>query len=340
MKKNFFCIVLISASFNLVSFQENNPKVNVEGLDSKVVKAVELITPDLLKMHLEYIASDEMEGRKIGSEGSKKATEYIALQFKEAGLKPIGDKDENGKPTYFQKFGKGRNCAGLLEGSDEKLKDEIVLIGAHHDHLGAKKVEGKDGINNGADDDGSGTTAVITIALAFKESGLRPKRSIIFMTFDGEESGLLGSKHYVSNPLMPWEKHAAEIQMDMLGRLCTSKKGPWETPFEVVGLYYWEQKEKIMELIKSNGERNGLKPHFELKKGARMRSDHKSFLDKKLPAIYVHEDPGDSHHVDYHKPSDESQKILYDRMTAIVRIVLLTLNDFANLEERPKYSSK
>ncbi|HKS16271.1 MAG TPA: M20/M25/M40 family metallo-hydrolase, partial [Planctomycetota bacterium] len=186
-----------------------------------------------LKAHLAELAGDAYEGRNAGYPGNDKAAEYIAAHFKKIGLRPAGEKDEKGQATWFQSFKVDerptRNVLGFVEGSDPALKSEYVIIGAHHDHVGKEgqasqgrmpklKSDPDDKVWNGADDNGSGTVTVLEIAQSFMEGKLRPKRSILFMTFSGEEWGLLGSKHYVANPLVPLEKTVAMINLDMVGR--------------------------------------------------------------------------------------------------------------------------
>lgn len=314
--------------------------IDKAGLDERVTLALETLSIELLRNHLLHISSDQMEGRKMGSKGGKAVTEYISKQFRDAGLEPVGDKEE-GIHTYFQSFKyrgvQGRNCVGLLKGSGNKFKDEIVVISAHHDHLGMIKTEERDGIFNGADDNASGVTALISIAKAIQKSGILPRRSILFVTFDGEEIKLCGSDHYTKYPITRWSNHVAMINMDMIGRVCTSNVDPWDVNLEVVGTVYWKEGEKLMDMIRSNAKRNYLKTFFELKPGARLRSDHKLFIECKVPVIYFHQEPGNDHHSDYHMPSDEEHKILYDRMLAVTRTIFLTLLDVTNLDERPSF---
>src|SRR6266850_323319 len=194
----------------------------------------EPITPELLRGYLTYLASDELEGRCAGFPGNDKATEFIAARFRDGGLEPAGDAGADGRPTFYQHFKirRGelttRNCAGLLKGSE--LPGEIVVLGAHHDHVGRRGQHraGKlgewtkeDEIWNGADDNGSGTTALLGVVRAFAASGVRPRRSILFLTFSAEEWGLLGSRHYCDHPLIPLDKTVAMFNMDMVGRTDT-----------------------------------------------------------------------------------------------------------------------
>src|SRR6266850_3444875 len=192
-----------------------------------------LITADGLKSHLTVIAGDAYEGRNSGYPGNDKAAEYIVAHFKKIGLKAGGEKDAAGSATWFQGFKVGdratRNVLGIAEGTDPDLKSQFVIIGAHYDHVGqsGEKNAGRmksaggdaeDKIWNGADDNGSGTVTVLEIARAVMEGKVRTKRSILFMTFSGEEYGLLGSQYYVAHPLVPLSKTAAMINLDMVCR--------------------------------------------------------------------------------------------------------------------------
>jgi Zn-dependent M28 family amino/carboxypeptidase len=140
------------------------------------------ITSKELRDHVTYLASDELRGRMVGTEGCRKAAQYIATQFRQAGLAPF-----NGQ-TYYQTFqGRTRqgqpfqseNVIGILEGSDPKLKEESIVIGCHYDHLGT---DAQGNVFNGADDDASGVAVMMELAQAFGKSGARPKRTLIFIT--------------------------------------------------------------------------------------------------------------------------------------------------------------
>src|SRR5689334_1224416 len=176
------------------------------------------ISADSLKGHLSFIASDMLEGRATPSRGLDLAAEYIAAQFRRAGLEPAGD------DGYFQTAtlpspaqGTARNVAGILRGSDPALRDTYVVLSAHYDHVGMRQ-NGDDKIFNGANDDGSGTVSVIEIAAALAAAPRHPKRSILFLTFFGEERGLWGSRYYSTHPLVPLEKTVAALNLEQVGR--------------------------------------------------------------------------------------------------------------------------
>src|SRR5262245_22864680 len=160
---------------------------------------LQALRSEKLAEHVKVLASDDFEGRGAGTEGDRLAIAYIEKQ-----LRPIG-RPPGGAEAYRQSFQvKGKsltNVVARLEGSDAQLRDEYVVLGAHHDHLG--KRAGKTFF--GADDNASGCAALIEVAKAMKDAGA-PKRSILFVAFDGEEIGLLGSKHFVSHPPVAREK--------------------------------------------------------------------------------------------------------------------------------------
>ncbi|WP_034059863.1 M28 family metallopeptidase [Lacinutrix jangbogonensis] len=154
-------------------------------------KAIDFVNADEIKEIVSFLASDALNGRDTGSEGINEAANYIETKFKTYGLKPYFE-------TYRDNFKFGAldayNVVGYLEGTDPKLKDEFILIGAHYDHLGSAKDVNGDTIANGANDNAAGTSGVLSLAKYFSEKKTN-KRSIIFATFTAEEKGLLGSKH-------------------------------------------------------------------------------------------------------------------------------------------------
>ena len=320
--------VLLGAAVLIAGCAAATPRVET-GLDA--------LTPDLLRGYLTYLASDELEGRCAGFPGNDKATEFIADRFREAGLVPVGDPGPDGHPTYFQHFKirRGelttRNCAGLLPGRD--LPDEVVVLGAHHDHVGRKgqhragqlgESTKEDEIWNGADDNGSGTTALLGVVRAFAASHARPRRSILFLTFSAEEWGLLGSRHYVNHPIIPLERTVAMFNMDMVGRTDTpNAAGGYGLGTAAGGLF--------RAILKQAGDHAGLALNLDDSFGD--GSDHVSFFAKGIPII------GLSEHgpcPDYHRVGDHAEKIDYATMARIARAAATALRDIADLPERPR----
>ena len=300
--------------------------------------AQEELSADLLRRYLTYLASDELEGRCAGFPGNDKATEFIAARFREGGLLPVGDAGPDGRPTYFQhfKFRRGelttRNCAGLLKGSE--LPDEIVVLGAHHDHVGRKGQHRagqlgdstkEDDIWNGADDNGSGTTALLGVVRHLAATRARPRRSILFMTFSAEEWGLLGSRHYVEHPLFPLDKTVTMINLDMVGR--TDAENEVETYGAAMAANGY-----FRDLLGRAAEKSGLKI-IKVDDYFGDGSDHLPFYQKGvLVAGYGEKGPCP----DYHRVSDHSEKIDYGTMDRIARASAFALLEIANLPERPK----
>ena len=180
---------------------------------------------EVLHAHVSYLASEELEGRGLGTEGKYLAKNYIRNQFEAAGLIPMGE-------DYLQDFPlkmsmawiKATNIVGLVEGSDPQLKNEYIVIGAHYDHIGYELKKDKKIIYPGADDNASGVAAIIELAKYFNKPENKTKRSIIFIAFDAEESGLLGSKHYVKTIDETLRKNIkAMFSFDMVGMLEANK---------------------------------------------------------------------------------------------------------------------
>jgi Zn-dependent M28 family amino/carboxypeptidase len=307
--------------------------------EATIDDAVKLVTAKDLEEWATYLASDDLEGRNAGSPGEIKAVEYIVKVYDDAGLKPVGDKDEQDKPTYFQAIQVGKtkswNTVAFLEGSDPKLKEEVIVIGGHHDHVGTSTnphwgqlggATRDDKIWNGADDNASGTCTVMAVAKAFGKSGLKPKRSILFMTFTAEEGGLNGSRWYVSRPLFPLERHVAMMNLDMVGR------NP-DKPVSVHGFGYedgdaWEK--AFEDAVKKTGLKARAFPGAKLGGGD---SDHSSFRAKSIPIIFFFT----GLHADYHRVSDHPEKLSYENMEKVGRTAMYLLWSWAN-GEKPKWA--
>jgi hypothetical protein len=226
------------------------------------------------------------------------------------------------------------NVLGYLEGTDKK--DEVVVITSHYDHIGKKTKGTGDLINNGADDDGSGTVAVLQLAKAFvqaKKDGKGPRRSILFMTVAGEENGLLGSEYYTGNPVFPLSKTVVDLNIDMIGRRDEQHK---ESPPYV----YVIGADKLSSTLNSVSESMNRKytnlvfdyTYNDEDHPARLyyRSDHWNFAEKNIPIIFYF----DGIHEDYHMPSDEVDKIEFDLLTARAQCIFFTAWEIANREER------
>lgn len=228
------------------------------------------------------------------------------------------------------------NVLGYLEGTDKK--DELVVITAHYDHVGVLKTGTGDRINNGADDDGSGTVSVLAIAKAFaqaKKEGKGPRRSILFMTVTGEEKGLLGSEYYSDHPVYPLANTVVDLNIDMVGRRDPQHKD--SAPYVyVIG------SDKLSADLHSLSERvnkENLNIGFDYTYNDQnhpdrlyYRSDHWNFAKKNVPIIFYF----DGIHEDYHRPSDEVSKIEFDLMEKRAQTVFFTAWEIANRDAKPK----
>ena len=228
------------------------------------------------------------------------------------------------------------NVIGVLEGTDPVLKNEAIIIGAHYDHLGhggtGSLAANSTDIHYGADDNASGTSAVIELARQFAASK-NNKRTLIFMAFGGEEEGLLGSKHYVNNPVWPLDKTIAMINLDMVGRLNENKL----TVGGVGTASEWSEAVKRRnDIMFDNNEGYGVAKRFQLQlnEDGFGPSDHSSFYGKKIPVLFFFTGT----HVDYHKPSDTFEKINYDGLTRITNYVGEIVKNVDQDPTRPTYA--
>jgi hypothetical protein len=228
-----------------------------------------------------------------------------------------------------------RNVVGIVEGSDARLKDTYVAIGAHYDHLGYQPgVAGPDRIYNGADDDGSGVSALIGLARAFA-AGPRPRRSLLFVWHAGEERGLYGSKYFADHPTVPVDKIVAQLNIDMIGRNRNND------PAEANVLYAVGSDRISSELhnVLMDANTASAKPFridFEMNdpqdpERFYYRSDHFSYASKGIPVIFFFTGV----HPDYHQVSDSVDKIDFEKMSRVARLVYDVARRVANLDHAP-----
>ena len=309
------------------------------------------ITQKDLEKHLYTYASDEFEGRNTGSEGQKKAVEYLKNFYIENDIKP-GDPDKD----YFQKMtlniSRGNegevdseNVIAIIEGTEKP--DEYLILTAHLDHVGYGRTgsrlrksyigEVKDRIHNGADDDGSGTVAMLEIAQAFKQAskkGKGPKRSIIFLHVTGEEKGLLGSAYYSDNPIYPLSNTVANLNLDMIGRIDPTRKGDKREYIYIIGSDHDSQDlHEISEQTNLQTVNLDLDYRYNAKDDPQRfyyRSDHYNFAKKGIPIIFYFSGT----HEDYHLPSDTPDKINYDLLELRSKLIFYTAWNIANRDQR------
>jgi len=282
---------------------------------------VDSITADGVFAHISELASDGYQGREAGTPGADKAAEYIVAKLKEWKLAPAGTRG-----MYFQPFaieGKTtRNILAVLPGTHASLKNEYVLIGAHYDHIGESR-GGSDTINNGADDNASGTAAVLEIARAFAALKERPARSIVFAWWSAEEKGLVGSKFFVDNPTLNLRAVVACLNLDMVGRNA-------EDAIDIEGTGCSPDLKATFERV--NARKIFAKINYEVAE-VKKDTDHYWFYESGIPAVEFFS----GYHADYHKPGDESQKITKPKLEKVGRFVALSAWDLAGGKKRPAY---
>jgi Zn-dependent M28 family amino/carboxypeptidase len=222
------------------------------------------------------------------------------------------------------------NVVGFLEGSDPTLKQEVVVFTAHYDHMG---LAANGSIYFGADDDGSGTVTVIELAQAFATNPVRPKRSLVFMTVVGEEKGLWGSEWYVKHPIIPLEKTAANLNTDMIGRM-DKKYDELKNPNYVYVIGSDKISTQLDSLLKrANKESENIVLDYTYNDDKDpnrfyQRSDHYNFAKNGVPIVFFFTGV----HDDYHQVTDTVDKILFDRMERIVRLIYYTGWKVANMK--------
>jgi hypothetical protein len=272
------------------------------------------ITSDDLRRHAERLADDTLEGREAGSRGGQAAGHYLGREFQRHHLAGGA-----GSRSYYQVFGSQyRNILGLLEGGDPKLKNEVILVGAHYDHVGYGNAQNSYGptgyIHNGADDNASGVAGLLELVEAFSRLETPPKRSILFAFWDGEEKGLLGSEHWVTHATVPLERVGLAINLDMIGRL---QRNRLET-FGIRSTY------GLRRLISMSNAVTDLS--FDFSWTMREDSDHYSFYKRGLPVLMLHT----GLHSDYHRPSDDVEKLDFAGMERVVRLLFGTVYALAD----------
>ncbi len=298
--------------------------------------AYKSISVDDLKKNLYIIAGDNMEGRDTGSAGQKKAGEYMISQYKSYGISypaALGSYYQK-VPSEFMKSRKGtlpdsENILAYIEGSEKP--NEVLVVSAHYDHIGTKNGV----VYNGADDDGSGTVAVMEIAEAFqkaKKAGYGPKRSILFLHVTGEEHGLWGSDYYTQNPVFPLENTVADLNIDMIGRDDAENRGK-QYVYVIGSEMLSTELKKINEQANKDSHNLILNYKYDDPNDPDRlyyRSDHYNFAKHNVPIAFYF----DGIHEDYHKPSDTPDKIDYPLLQKRTQLVFTTAWELANRPER------
>ena len=327
----FFYVYKSKENLNNLNQSQNQ---NIKEPSKPDKKVVETITEKECKEHVYFLASDDLEGRMSGKKGNVKAAEYIKSEFESYGLPTMYDKFKISRVNLGPKDEKGdnftQNIYAWIEGQDPVLKNEIIVIGAHMDHIGygpkmsrSKRIA----IHNGADDNASGTSALLEIAEAM--SKLKLKRTVVFQAYSGEEMGLLGSKHYVENPKFPQanpdiKKHVAMINTDMVGFL---NQGYYQASF---------LNANSSVDITNNIEKLNEKYKFAKKITARGGggSDHACFYNKKIPVAFLH--TGGNKY--YHTPEDDPERLNYKGLEMVAKYAFELCFNIAQEENPPEFN--
>lgn len=328
-----------STAQNTSSISINHQKIESHKTSIATNYASSITTTDLEK-HLYILASDEFEGRKTGEEGQKKAAKYLVDYYKSINVSATNEMNylQNIPSNYFKGRSKNdsENVLAFIKGSEKP--DEIIVISAHYDHVGTKDGE----IYNGADDDGSGTVAVLEIAQAFKiakDRGNGPKRSILFLNLTGEEIGLMGAKYYAENPVFPLENTVANLNIDMIGRVDEKYTDNPNYIYLIGADKLSKELHQISENVNAtytnleldytyNDESDPNRYYY--------RSDHYHFAKNNIPVIFYF----NGVHEDYHQPTDTPDKINYKLLAKRAQLVFYTAWELANRPERIKVDGK
>jgi hypothetical protein len=285
------------------------------------VAAVESIRAEDLQRHVAYLADDALEGREPGTPGGRLAGDYLRAQLENLSVRGAGH--DGG---FVQPFAaKHRNILGLLQGTDPGLKHEVVVICAHYDHVGFGTEENSRGpigqIHNGADDNASGTSAVLELAEALTWLPESPKRSILFAFWDGEEEGMLGSKYWAAHPTLPLSQVVAVLNFDMVGRLRD----------DCLTVYGWRSGKGFRRLLSRHNTETHLRLDFswELEDDA----DHYPFFERGIPVLFLHT----GLHDQWHSPADDLELINSEGMSRVTRLAFTLLCDLAERPETPAF---
>ena len=264
-----------------------------------------------IQAHVDYLASDELQGRSARSDEARLAAKYIVRHFQRFGLDPIGNEEDG--DSYYLPIGDPKtspNIVGILPGKAQGY----VIVSAHYDHLPPKKT-GEDRIFNGADDNASGVAGMLEIAQAFSARKKKTRATLVFIAFTAEERGLRGSRYFVAHPPFPMDQVRGVVNLDMISR---GKKN----------LVFCEGGDcaPMRRAADKANKKVGLDIHYDKHPQWRRQSDHAPFMQKGIPTLYF----GVEDHVDYHRVGDHADKILAELAARVSELTFLTLLDVAN----------
>ena len=287
--------------------------------------AIAQVNPKNLKKHIKYLSADKMLGRETGMKGSSKAADYVEKYFKKYKLEPKG---ENGYRQNFPakvtkvKIENAERRSDNIIGFLDNAAPYTIVIGAHYDHLGKGEIGGsKDSlgvgkIHNGADDNASGVAGLLELARQYATNDIKEPFNFLFIGFGAEELGLIGSKYFTENPTIPLASIQWMLNMDMIGRY-----NP-DNGLAVIGYGTSSAFPKIFEGISSTIK-------FNKSRDGNGGSDQTSFYRKNIPVLFFHT----GGHDDYHKPTDDEERIDYKAMEAILKLEIDVLD---NSMKQPK----
>ncbi|HJR15618.1 MAG TPA: M28 family peptidase [Gemmatimonadales bacterium] len=281
--------------------------------------------PPRLLDDVRFLSDDHLQGRMTGSPGADSAAAYLARRFSQVGLQPAAGGWFQSFPLRRETTSRqteaeaplGKNVIGILPGRDPVLRNQTVVIGAHYDHLGHGGFGSLDPdstgvVHNGADDNASGAAVLVQVAARLAASP--PARTVVFIAFSGEEQGLVGSAHYVKQPIYPLADMLAMVNLDMVGRLRNGRlivygaRSAREFPALLDSLNWYAGFD-----LKAQGDGYG-------------PSDHSSFYAAKRPVLHLFTDL----HEDYHRTTDDWQKVNYDGLKRVADFSLGLVTALAN----------
>lgn len=295
------------------------------------------IRSEHIRPHVEFLASPQLAGRS--GVNSAKAADYLAKHFRDCKLRPLfpdesfeqpiptsaEEADEDGASPRTPRI-VGRNIGAWLEGSDPKLRDELIVIGAHFDHLGTRN--GK--IFRGADDNASGTAMMLEIARQLAASKQRPKRSVAFVGFDLEEQLLWGSRWFVAHPPFELDRVKLFITADMIGRSLG------DLPLPTIFVMGSEHAPRLKLLLDDIGSPCGLEVARLGIDLIGVRSDYGPFWGEKIPFLFF----STGEHPDYHSPRDVPERVDFDKVARVSSLVLKVIETIANADWSPEWTDE
>jgi hypothetical protein len=285
-----------------------------------------------LKAAVYRLASPDFQGRR--GAGAARAARYIEDHFRALKLPPafgdsytqvipsLLDGDDGARPS----LGLGRNVGAMLPGSDPQLKDEWVVLSAHYDHLGRKA----DGYFPGADDNASGVAMLLEVAERFALQRHRPRRTILFVAFDQEEAGLLGSTHFATRPPLPFKNLKAFLTADMIGRSMANLMD------EYVYVLGSESSPGLLKLVRDNPPAEGLTAGRLGADVVGTRSDYGAFRDRRVPFLFF----CTGMHPDYHRPTDTPDKLDYEKLRKVSLWIHSLTEKLADADAAPAWAAQ